>query len=175
MALGLFLAYRPLADSSVEPLAAIEERGHQREWFFSDFGEAEYRTEHLRAIAALGLLLALEGFFFTFVAGTITFRATEIGLVLLGFFVFVLGSAVAPQIGQGFGWTILGGTIAPMALGIYLQFHPLGAPIPLETLWTTSVPGFVEWVVRSLQLGGLLVAAIASGLSFWVARRDDVD
>ena len=175
MALGLFLAYRPIADSSVEPLATLEERGRQREWFFSDFGEAEYRTEHLRAIAALGLLLSLEGFVFTFLAGTSIFRATEFGLVFFGLMVFVLGSAVAPQIGQGFGWTILGATVVPIALGIYLQVHPLAAPITLETLWTMSAPGLVEWVVRGLQLGGLLVAAIASGLSFWVARRDDVD
>jgi hypothetical protein len=175
MALGIFMAYGPIADSSIPPLAAIEERAHEREFFSSDFGEADIQVEHLRGLSLFGLLLALEGFFFSFVAETSLFNAASVGLILFGFLVFLLGSAIVPEVGQGFGWAIVAAAATAVGLGMYVQFNPMLGPLSLATLWSTGAPNFLENAVRFYQLGGAVISAVALAVSFWAARRVDVE
>lgn len=174
MPLLLALAYRPYADSSVPPLAAVEQRAPEQEWFSSDFAEAEARVEHWRALALFGILVALEGLFFSLVADGSLFAIADVALVLLGVTIFLVGGLIVPEIGQGFGWAILGAAATGVVVGIFLQVTPLTSPLSLGQLWSDPSPDFTENVVRTMQLGGAVLAASASLLSFWAERQDNV-
>lgn len=164
--------YKPMADSSVAPLADVERRAHEREWFSQDLREDEDRIRQWRAVSLFGVLLSLEGFLFTMYSGIPElYLMVDVVFVLTGVLIFMVGSLFAPAIGEGFGYAVLAAAVVAVAFGLYLQQVHLAAPLTLTGLWSGADLSLAAYLAGALQLGGATLAVLALVLSFVIERR----
>ncbi len=162
---------RPLADSSLAPLAEVERRAHEREWFSSDLADEEDRLEAWHAVAMFGFLVTVEGLFFSLIAQGEFYVLVDVGLVLAGLLVFLLGSLVTPELGTGYGWAVLSAAGVAVLFGVYMQFNRLAESLTLSDLWSGVTTDLTGTIVRTMQLGGVVLAVFSLLVAYRVRRR----